>query len=119
MITSGEAVQNVAIPWAALIALGSAVAAIVTALWAKIRQIERARDEWAERWAAEVKRNQDPPDWEERTDIRHKREELMKEHEAEKSRRFDEERRIREEVDARLRAYTDGESTPPKLRRGK
>lgn len=95
----------VSIPWAALVALGSAVAAIVTALWAKLRQVERARDEWTERWAAEVKRSphDDPQEWEEKTDIRNRREDILKQFE--------------EEKDARLRAYVDGESTPPKFRR--
>ncbi len=118
--------ETIAIPWAALIALGSAVAAVITALWAKIRQLERSRDEWTERWAAEVKRNQDPPEWEERTDIRHRREELLKEaqssRDGEDRRAKREEERLQDEIEARIRAYNAGrdvESTPPKLRRGK
>jgi hypothetical protein len=101
----------VSIPWAALVALGSAVAAIITALWAKLRQVERARDEWTERWAAEVKRSpQDDSDLEEKTDIRNRRKDILKQFEEDKKRR-------RKEEDDRLRAYVDGQSTPPRFRR--
>jgi hypothetical protein len=100
------------IPWAALVALGSAVAAIITALWAKLRAVEVERKDWIDRWAAEVKRSpqDDPQEWEEKTDIRNRRKDILEQFEEEKKRR-------RKEEDDRLRAYVDGQSTPPRFRR--
>ena len=118
--------ETVAIPWAALIALGGAISSIIIALWAKIRSVEKDRDdklkekddeikEWTERWAREVKGDQ----WEENTDIRHRREELLeqKRHESERPQRERERERRKKEIDAIQRAYIDGESTPPGLKR--
>lgn len=100
--------EVVSVPWAALVAIGLAVTAVVGALWAKISQGEKEKKEWIERWANEVGRNDEPPEWEEKTDIRNRRDEIRNKKEAEKS--------TKQEMDERLDAYLAGERTPPKFR---
>lgn len=94
---------TIPIPWTAIVALAMAIVGVIGALWAKIKQTERVKDGWIEKWAIEVKRNAEPPEWDERTDIRNMRDRLLKERE--------------HEINERLKAYAMGESTPPKFKR--
>lgn len=56
-----------------VLALATAVSAVVGALWGRIKEVEAKRDEWAELWRKEVQRNEDDPPWHENTEIREAR----------------------------------------------
>jgi hypothetical protein len=103
--------EVVSVPWAALVAIGLAVTAVVGALWAKLSQVEKSKEEWIKRWAREAGRSDEPPEWEEKTDIRSRRDEIQKKKDERRGKD-----RNRQEIDERLDAYITGERTPPKFR---
>lgn len=104
----------ITLPWEIAAPIGVSVTAIVTALWAKLRQKETEIEKLNEALRNEIRRSTQlalspaheeipAPDWDERTDM-HDLRKLI-------------ERQVKADLDQRLKAYMANESTPPNLRR--
>lgn len=104
--------SDIILPWTIAAPIGVSVTAVVTALWAKIRQNETEIKELNKSLALEIRRSTElslspakeevpAPEWEEKTGMRDLRKLI--------------ERQVKADLDARLKAYMDNESTPPKL----
>jgi vacuolar-type H+-ATPase subunit F/Vma7 len=107
-------VSSITIPWEIAAPIGISVTAIVTALWAKLRQKEAEIKELNQSIIREIRRSTQlalspaseevpSPDWDEKTDM-HDLRKLI-------------ERQVKADLDSRLKAYMANESTPPNLRR--
>jgi hypothetical protein len=106
--------SSITIPWEIAAPIGVSVTAIVTALWAKLRQKDVEIKELNEAVRNEMRRSTElayspakeevpAPEWVEKTGM-HDLRKLI-------------ERQVKADLDQRLKAYMQNESTPPNLRR--